>query len=231
MKPWHFEHVAEGLAVEEEALSEGVSTVFTWTAHHSAIVVPRAWTRRKAIADAVFACANSGWPVLTRASGGGAVPQGAETVNLAIIAPASSGLTLEAGYELICGAIHEALRRFDIASETGAVPGALCDGMWNVTVGGRKLAGTAQRRRAALFGPVALIHAAIFTNELPESLWPVLTGLHEAAGQPIEPNPAAHIHLGELLPSAAARPMFAGALVRAAEERLKPWRGTAERAA
>ncbi|GMG83158.1 biotin/lipoate A/B protein ligase family protein [Paralimibaculum aggregatum] len=210
---------AEGIAREAGLLAAGRPAVLLWQAEAPALVVPAAWARRASFVEAGAECARLGWPVLARSSGGGGVPQGPAVLNLAIVLPAA-GLTLEAGYGLICGAFREALTRFEIASGTGPVEGAFCDGRWNVTVAGRKLVGTAQRWSAAEGRRTALIHAAMLLDRPEPRFWEALGHVHRAAGLRVDPKPEAHLAVSEILPRTMRPGALIGAVARAAEDRL-----------
>lgn len=215
-----FPGAAAGIARERALLEAGRPAVLMWQAGADALVVPEAWLRRAGVQALAHDLDRAGWPLVARGSGGGAVPQGPSTLNLAIVAPLPPGARIEDGYRLICGTVTEALSRFEVASATGTVAGAFCDGAWNVTAGGRKLAGTAQRWRATPEGPVALCHASILVAEPPDTVWPALARLHRAAGLTAGPRPEAHVALSRLLPETMRPAAFGGALLRAAEDRL-----------
>lgn len=216
-----FQTAADGIAREAALLQLGRPALLLWRADENAIVVPMALARRPGFDGAASSAAANGWAVTTRSSGGGMVPQGPGTLNLAMIVPCPDGFTTDDGYRLICGTIEEALTRFEIASTTGACASAFCDGAWNVLAQGRKLAGTAQRWRATPTGRVALIHAAILIRMPDDALWPVLQSLYQTA-LPADPEPkaCAHIAMDELMPGKMNTTSFPGALVRAAEDRL-----------
>jgi len=216
-----FKTAADGIAREAALLQEARPAMVLWQADENAIVVPAAFVRLPGFDDAASSAAANGWTVTTRSSGGGIVPQGPGTLNLAMIVPCPVGFTTDDGYRTICYAIAEALTRFEIESTTGFRSGAFCDGAWNVLARGRKLAGTAQRWRSTPNGRVALIHAAILTCTPVQALWPVLQGLHEIA-LPADslPQADAHIAMDELMPGKMKFTSFPGALVRAAEDRL-----------
>ena len=216
-----FRTAAEGIAREQALLAAARPAVLLWQAQDDTIVVPRAWLNRAAVCTILPDMMRSGWHILPRGSGGGAVPQGPCTLTLAMIVQLSPRARIEDGYRLICGALSEALNRFEVASGTGAVAGAFCDGAWNVTAGGRKLAGTAQRWRTTPEGRIALLHASILMTPPPDGLWPALATLHCAAGLSQAPlRPDAHVALSELLPKTMRVAAFPGALARAAEDRL-----------
>lgn len=216
-----FQTAADGIARERALLEAGKPSVLLWQAQADALVVPELWLRRDSVRVLEPSLARSGWPLLARGSGGGAVPQGPCTLNLAVVTPLPTGIRVEDGYRMICGAVAEALTRFEIATDTGAVPGAFCDGAWNVTAGARKLAGTAQRWRATPDGRIGLLHASILMTPPPETVWRALATLHRAAGLTQAPLlPEAHVALSQLLPDTMRPASVVGALLRAVEDRL-----------
>ena len=216
-----FHTAADGIAREAALLKEGKPSLLLWQAHQNALVLPSAMTRCAGIERIASSAAKCGWPVTTRGSGGGIVPQGPGTLNLAMVVPCRAGFSMDDGFRLICGAISEALTRFDVTSTTGACPGAFCDGTWNVMARGRKLAGSAQRWHATPSGRIALVHAAILTSTPDPGIWPVLRKLQTvAAPSALAPRADAHIALDDLMPGTMNITGFPGALVRAAEDRL-----------
>jgi len=216
--PTVFPTAAEGIAHEEALFGEGRRSVLLWQAEAWSLIVPRAWARRDGFAAASDAAAKRGWPLLVRSSGGGAVPQGPSTLNLAIVTSIEPRAPLQDGYRLICSAVAETLARFGIATNIGAVDGAFCDGAWNVTAGGRKLAGTAQRWRPGRHGNLALIQAAILVEPLPKTVWPALERVHRTLASTVGPRPEAHVTLTDLRPARMRAAAFCGALIRAAED-------------
>lgn len=216
-----FKTAADGIAREATLLQEAKPSLLVWRADENALVVPRALARRAGFADAATNAHAAGWAMTTRGSGGGIVPQGPGTLNLAMVVPCPPGFSTEDGYQLICGALTESLTRFDITSDTGARHGVFCDGDWNILVGGRKLAGTAQRWSGSSHSRVALIHAMILMDTPDPGLWPVMQQLHEIAlPQAPIPQAQAHVALHGLMPETMATSSFPGALIRAAEDRL-----------
>ncbi|MEO9781334.1 MAG: hypothetical protein ABJH07_23075 [Sedimentitalea sp.] len=217
-----FDTADDGNAREEALFAAGDPAVLLWQAQAPSLVVPRSRARKPGFDALREDAACAGWPILLRTSGGGAVPQGPGTLNIAMVARMPCSAHIEHGYRLICGAIAEALARFEVPTQTGAVNAAFCDGDWNVTVGGRKLVGTAQRWRPAGGGrSLALMHAAIVIDHPPISVWPVLGDVEAHAGGVIPPRRDVHVSLNELLPEKMRPAAIHGALMRAAEDRLR----------
>lgn len=128
------------------------------------IVVPRRETSEPGFAGAAAACAARGWPVVLRGTGGTAFPIGPGTVQVSQfrVLEAHAHERLEESYQRLCDPLIAALGDVGLEARLGAALGSLCDGTHNICVLGRKLAGTAQRRRMrAKGGWVVLTHAAI----------------------------------------------------------------------
>ena len=216
-----FANAADGIAREHALLQEGRPAVLLWQADENALVVPAALARRADMQAPIAMATEQGGRVVPRGSGGGIVPQGRCTLNLAMVFPCRKGFTLEDGFRLICGVLSAALARFGIAARTGACPGAFCDGAWNVMSGGRKLAGTAQRWRTTSHGRVVLSHAAILADRPDAALWHGLDALHLAAF-PMDPpiRRSAHVTMNELLTEKRRVSSLSDALLRTAEDRL-----------
>ncbi|MEH6361286.1 MAG: hypothetical protein V7761_11210 [Amylibacter sp.] len=242
MKPVIFKTAADGIAREQALLAAGSPAVLLWEAEENGLVVPKAWAKRAGFDEASEYARQCGWPVYARSSGGGAVPQGTSTLNLAMVLPCPDGFMLEDGYRAICGIISEALTRFEIKTDIGACDGSFCDGNWNVLAGGQKLAGTAQRWRISSNEKIALIHAAILTDIPDQSVWDVLSRMQASVGQAytqhkstqspqIQIKPDIHVSLNNLLSEKMRIQSVWGALARASEDRLSSLTGINKRAA
>ena len=147
----------EALAREQALLSHAASKsgdqdpALTWMLWQTenCIVVPRSHLNYEGFAAAAAASSARGWPVHLRDTGGGAVVQGSGVVNLAMTFYVGSEVRDRIGssYRLLCQPVMAMLRRRGIEGGWSAIAGTMCDGAYNIVVGGRKLAGTAQRWR------------------------------------------------------------------------------------
>ncbi len=143
----------EALAEERAMLgaADG-SPGLTWLLWQTApcIVVPRSHESRSGFKAAVAASAARGWQVHTRDTGGGAVVQGPGVVNLSMVFSIGPALRDRIGtsYRVLCEPVMAMLRSRGIHGTYRAIPGTMCDGAYNIVVGSRKLAGTAQRWRS-----------------------------------------------------------------------------------
>lgn len=134
------------------------------------IVTPRSHVNRPAFEAAAAASAGRGWPVHTRDTGGGAVVQGHGVVNLSMVFSIGAALRDRIGtsYRILCEPVMAMLRSRGVQGAYRAIPGTMCDGIYNIVVGDRKLAGTAQRWRSLgrdRPGEYAVLaHLAMFAN-------------------------------------------------------------------
>ncbi len=165
--------VGEGLRHELALLDAVVDgtlrfEVSTWRAPH-ALVVPRSTARLERFAEAARASADEGWPVFVRESGGGVVPLSPGVLTVAIVSNAPA-VQIEAAYRALCEPLVQTLAELGVRAELGWVPGAFCDGAYNVVVNGKKLAGTAQRWRRMRTGDerrgdAVLAHAMLLVDD------------------------------------------------------------------
>ncbi len=132
-----------------EAVARGASppTFRLWEGAQ-ALVVTRRQTRLPRFREAAAALAADGWPVIVRASGGEAVPHGAGILHLTLVLPRcddAAAVSVETLYRALCAPLLAALSDLGIEAGFGEIPGAFCDGRFDLVAEGRKLAGTAQR--------------------------------------------------------------------------------------
>jgi lipoate-protein ligase A len=140
-----------------------------WRAAEHGLVVPRSTARLERFPEAAALSGAEGWPVATRESGGGIVPlsRGVLTVAIAYTAPS---IRIEAAFHTLCAPLVDALADFGVEASVGWVPGAFCDGAYNVVVEGRKIGGTAQRWRRATLpngerADAVLAHAMLLVDD------------------------------------------------------------------
>lgn len=95
-----------------------------------------------------------GYDTAVRHSGGAAVPLDAGVVNLSLILPfASAGPApdFHQDFEIMVELIREALRGTGQNVDTGEIAGAFCPGTFDLSIGGLKFCGIAQRRQRRAF--------------------------------------------------------------------------------
>ena len=180
------------------------------------LVVARSDRRLPRFDAAAAALAAAGWPVVVRESGGTAVPQGPGILSLSLAFRPAPGApcTIESVYDALCRPVEDALTRLGVSAARSEVPGAFCDGRYDLAVLGRKIAGTAQRWRAGPAGPsrergAVLAHAVLLVDVERAEATGAVNRFYAAAGSERRCAAAASITLREAL--AAAGSDLAGA--------------------
>lgn len=174
---------ADGLRYEDALFLDAGPRVGVWTASERSLVCPRAFGAKVGYGEGAAASASSGWPVFQRPTGGGVVPQGPMVVNLALAFDAPSGFKIEDGYRLLVNVIRSGLGSYGDRLGVSDTPDSFCDGAWNLTVGGRKLIGTAQRWRPSNHSPArVLAHAMILIRDEITPATQAVSTLHNALG-------------------------------------------------
>lgn len=95
-----------------------------------------------------------GYDTAVRHSGGAAVPLDAGVVNLSLILPFSSAgpaPDFHQDFEVMVELIRETLRGTGQNVDTGEIAGAFCPGTFDLSIGGLKFCGIAQRRQRKAF--------------------------------------------------------------------------------
>jgi len=174
---------ADGLRYEDALFLAAGPRVGMWTASERSLVCPRAFGVKVGYGEGAAASADGGWPVFQRPTGGGVVPQGPMVANIALSFDAPSGFKIEDGYRLLVNVIKSGLGHHGDGLGVSDTPDSFCDGAWNLTVGGRKLIGTAQRWRPSNHGPArVLAHAMILIRDEITPATQAVSTFHNALG-------------------------------------------------
>lgn len=147
--------ITANLALDEALLNEvedegGPPVLRLWEAGEPAVVLGA--SSRMADDVNLEACRHDGVPIARRSSGGGTVVVGPGALNATVILPRDADpklLTVEGAQAAVLGRIAGALRRH--------VPAVEVLGSGDLTLGGRKFAGSAQRRLKRHF----LVHLSL----------------------------------------------------------------------
>jgi octanoyl-[GcvH]:protein N-octanoyltransferase len=188
----------QGVARDRElglAVANGAPPTYRLWVNRQSIAISRQDTRLPEFADAAAAMAAAGWPVLVRETGGSAVALDPGILNLSMVLPRSlladqPGTSLELVYSLLCQPIRQALSTLNIHSAFDSVPGAFCDGRFNLVVNGKKIAGTAQvwrgnrGGRAANGGGYVMAQAALLVDVDPQTVTEAVNRFYRLAGKP-----------------------------------------------
>ncbi|WP_263261124.1 lipoate--protein ligase family protein [Pseudomonas sp. RIT-PI-S] len=189
---------------------ERTDGVLFWQPTDQALVMPRRMERLPGFVAGAAAAAELGWPVLLRETGGEPVPQSAATVNVALVyaAPRAEGdlNRLERAYLRLCEPLCWVLESLGGQASLGEVPGAFCDGRYNVNLDGRKWVGTAQRWRQSRHhgGPVVLVHGAMLMQDQRLAMVAAVNGFNQACGLPQRCLAESHVAFEERFPGEAA---------------------------
>ncbi|UTW04004.1 lipoate--protein ligase family protein [Amphritea atlantica] len=184
--------ITEGLELEQhlfdQVLTGQVQCGYALWRSKQALVVPKSATNRSNFQQASDYCAEQGWPVVVRSTGGELTPQNDGFINLSLVIKCKKGqMSIRDSYLVICNAILGWLAENGIKGECSAIDGAFCDGDFNVVIDGRKIAGTAQRWKK-IISPVAstdgrdmalLMHAVILCDGDLPVMWNISNAFYE----------------------------------------------------
>ncbi len=189
--------VQEGLAIEQRLLEQVTSGRNRWGYAiwrcHQALVVPRSATHKPGFELASRYCESQGWPVVVRSTGGEMTPQTHGFINLSMVVRSNGAKTgIRDSYLLICQPLIQWLEAMGIHAYCSHVDGAFCDGDFNLVVNGKKIAGTAQRRKRLKVpssngqdeDTAILLHAVILCDEGLERIWKISNEFYKACQLP-----------------------------------------------
>ncbi len=210
MKPIQRQPVEAGLDAERQLLEQVHAgaldcALLFWRPLDAALVMPRRLSRLAGFEAVQASCAELGWPIALRDTGGEPVPQSAAVLNVALayaVPPQDHEQTrIETAYLRLCEPLCEWLRGLGLEPGIGEVDGAFCDGRYNVTLDQRKLVGTAQRwRRRQTDGRyVTLAHAAILLENQRQSMVEVVNTFYQGCNLETRCRASSHVALDELL--------------------------------
>ncbi|WCN38588.1 lipoate--protein ligase family protein [Aneurinibacillus uraniidurans] len=131
------------------SVQQGISpaVVRTWV-HHQNIVLGNVDTKLTRLADGLAYLRECGYMPIVRNSGGAAVVLDTEVLNVSLILPTTDAFSdIHAGYRAMVEFIRLLLAPYGAVVDTGEVVGSYCPGDFDVSIGGRKFGGLAQRRR------------------------------------------------------------------------------------
>lgn len=183
---FHDELLADGIEREAEWLARtaetGTAAAHVWRSPR-ALTVPRSYVRHEGWTQACAMAADAGWPVHVRSSGGGLVPLAPGVLSLSLVWRAMPMAPVDPHviYRDLCGVLSRTLARLGLDAAAQAVDGSFCDGRFNLAVGGRKIAGTAQAWRRIGGQSGLLAHAVIVVSAEPEALTAIANRFEEVA--------------------------------------------------
>jgi lipoate-protein ligase A len=192
----YFDNPEDGFGLQQVVLEDVASgrrgpTALTWNS--SRYVAPTSREKRlPGFGRAASIAEESGFPVLIRNSGGGAVAANEGSISFSLTFPVEDlrhGLyeRYSEGMELI----SSALRSLGVPAEAGEVEGEFCPGAYSIRSGGErgvKHAGLAQRVKKR----AARLEALILVSDT-AALIPLIERFYEALGLPFQPESIADL--------------------------------------
>lgn len=134
----------------------------------NALIVPARISSLPGFTEAAATSAARDWPVLVRATGGAPVPQFPGMLNIALAyrVAADRPWSIDDAYKHLATLLTDALKPLGLDARTGEIADAFCPGRYDLALGGRKIAGLAQRRKRAatidgVGGQAILAHACL----------------------------------------------------------------------
>lgn len=185
---------------------------------HKALIVPALSAHAKRFRVASEQMGALGWPVFVRDTGGDVTPQCPGIVNAtaAFVVPRTPDLSIRETYERFCAPLIAFLGTLGLDAYLSKVSRSFCDGAFNIVVGGKKLAGTAQRWRLTGLcdgepGVAVLAHAAILVEPDIEDSIAATNRFYRFCGEERVVVPSQHVSIRTLFPDSqfAAEPFSA----------------------
>ena len=173
--------------------------------------MPRGLPSRDYYPKACAAAQALGFALHERDTGGDLTPQSEGVVNLSLAYRLDGKqASIADAYVALTGPVLAFLKSaYGISARTASIPGAFCDGAYNVAIGDKKLAGTAQKwkllggegdtRRVSVLGHIAIMAS----NDLAPAL-DALNAFYEAGGSERRVRPDRHVTLADVLGPARA---------------------------
>jgi lipoate-protein ligase A len=196
----------EARMLERVARREADVEILVWSTA-PCLVAPRALLRLPGFEAGRASVEAQGLPLVFRDTGGDLMPQGPNVLNVtvAFAAPTGAAFGVAAAYDWLCGPLLDLMRARGVAAHCASVPGAFCVGRFDIAVGARKLAGTAQRWRTRTRvagtdepGVAVLAHAGLFLTGDFRSAADAANAFYSACGLDRRVRPEAHVALAEL---------------------------------
>ena len=169
------------------------------------LVAPKSLGRNVNFEAAQTSLQEQSWPIFLRDTGGDITPQGQGILNvsLAYLAPKNK-LSIKQVYIDFCTPILSLLKDFELDAYCSSVPNSFCDGAFNIVIGGKKLAGTAQRwkqikDKSGQVHKAIFIHALILINTDIEASCSTINQLYQICDIESSVNADVHINLESII--------------------------------
>jgi lipoate-protein ligase A len=142
--------VADQLQLEQDLIvkykqhRQTSNSLWLWQAKPS-LVVSKLDSNLTNFEKAKLFTESQGMPVDIRQSGGSAVIQNDQVINISRIYIQNDPISIEQSYLTMCQPVLNVLKALGIEAYLDSVEGSFCDGAYNIVYQGKKLAGTSQR--------------------------------------------------------------------------------------
>jgi octanoyl-[GcvH]:protein N-octanoyltransferase len=138
-------------ALEEllcRAIGQGTPPILHIWRHPRAFVMGLRDSRLPSAANADEWLRSQGYDTAVRNSGGAAVPLDNGVVNISLLLPKEAGdMEHRKDFDLMVGVIREVMASITDQIDQGEIIGSFCPGEFDLSIGGRKFCGIAQRRQ------------------------------------------------------------------------------------
>jgi octanoyl-[GcvH]:protein N-octanoyltransferase len=138
-------------ALEEllcRAIGQGTPPILHIWRHPRAFVMGLRDSRLPSAASADKWLRSQGYDTAVRNSGGAAVPLDNGVVNISLLLPKEAGdMEHRKDFDLMVGVIREVMASITDQIDQGEIIGSFCPGEFDLSIGGRKFCGIAQRRQ------------------------------------------------------------------------------------
>ncbi|OXM13233.1 lipoyl protein ligase domain-containing protein [Paenibacillus herberti] len=164
MDDWAESDVLHSFALDEllcrRTGADGIPILHIWRHPFGFVMGPRD-SRLPEAALAARELERLGLSTAVRNSGGAAVPLDPGVVNLSLILPLDGALSARFNddFQLMYELISAALKDTGVQVDKGEIAGAYCPGDYDLSIGGRKFCGIAQRRLSRSFIIQAFVNA------------------------------------------------------------------------
>lgn len=193
------QRAVDGDIAHGSALKDGAMLIRLWR-NARCLVASRGQAARADFATARAVSEAAGWPVVIRRSGGTAVVHRPGILNISLLSaqPRDGGLSVNGDYAMLLGLLRAMLAEIGIRCDQGDVPGAHCDGRFNLRWQGRKLAGTAGWVARPNGRSVRIFHASLQVSGAIEEDLAAIRRFEAALGQAKAYSIDAHVAVDQI---------------------------------
>jgi octanoyl-[GcvH]:protein N-octanoyltransferase len=139
-------------------IGKGAAPIIHLWRHPRAFVIGLRDSRLPQALEAELWLNEQGYTTAVRNSGGAAVPLDLGVLNVSLLLPkAASDIDTRKDFERLTALIQEAIQKQTNQIKRGEVAGSFCPGEFDLSIGGRKFCGIAQRRQQHAFSVQAFV--------------------------------------------------------------------------